>query len=49
MIICDTNIIIELFKNNDKVKSKIKIFGIDKLAISAISAGEFYFGSFNKE
>ena len=48
MIICDTNIIIELFKNNEKVKKKIQNIGISNLAVSAISAAEFIYGSFNK-
>jgi predicted nucleic acid-binding protein len=48
MVIIDTNIIIELIKNNPKIKQDIQRIGIDQLAISAITAGELYFGAFNQ-
>lgn len=48
MIICDTNVIIELFKNNEKIKAKIQEIGTKNLAISAISVAELYYGAFNK-
>ena len=48
MVICDTNIVIELFKNNQQVKDRFKEIGTNNLAISAITAGEFFFGAFNK-
>ncbi len=48
MVICDTNIVIELIKNNKEIKSKIKKIGTDNLAISAITVGELYYGAFNK-
>lgn len=48
MVICDTNILIELFKNNEKVKARTKEIGINNLAVSAVSIGEFYYGAFDK-
>ena len=48
MVICDTNILIELFKNNNTIKQKCIEIGIENLSISAITAGEFYFGALNK-
>ena len=48
MVICDTNIVIELFKNNQQVKDRVKEIGTNNLAISAITVGEFYFGAFDK-
>ena len=48
MVILDTNIVIELFKNNQNIKQKIKDIGTKNLAISAISVGEFYYGALNK-
>ncbi|MBS4029680.1 MAG: hypothetical protein KGZ58_13715 [Ignavibacteriales bacterium] len=49
MVLCDTNIVIELFKNNEQVKQKCRMIGFENLAISAITAGEFYFGALNKD
>ncbi len=49
MVICDTNIVIELFKNNLQVRDKFTEIGTNDLAISTVTAGEFYFGAFNKE
>jgi len=49
MVICDTNVVIELFKNNQKIKTKISKIGFNKLAVSAITVGELYFGAFNKK
>lgn len=48
MVVLDTNIIIELFKNNPSIKKTIQNIGINDLAISAITVGEFYFGAINK-
>ncbi len=45
MVILDTNIVIELFKNNQNIKQKIKDIGTKNLAISV---GEFYYGALNK-
>jgi predicted nucleic acid-binding protein len=38
----------ELIKNNLEIKQDIQKIGIDHLAISAITAGELYFGAFNQ-
>jgi len=48
VVILDTNIIIELIKNNLEIKQVIQEIGIDQLAISAITAGELYYGAFNQ-
>lgn len=48
MVVLDTNIIIELFKNTPGIKKTIQTIGINDLAISAITVGEFYFGAINK-
>ncbi len=48
MVILDTNIIIELFKNNNEIKKYIRNIGIENLSISIITVGELYFGAFNK-
>jgi predicted nucleic acid-binding protein len=48
MIILDTDVIIELFKNNPKIKEKIAGFNLDELAISVITAAEILHGAINK-
>lgn len=48
IVLCDTNILIELSKNNHLISQELKTIGSDNIAISAISAGEFIFGALNK-
>ncbi len=48
MIICDTNIIIELFKNNSTVIAECESIGYNNLALSVITAGELYHGALDK-
>lgn len=48
MILSDTNIIIEFYKNNSNVVKELRIIGVNNLAISVITQAELYFGAFNK-
>jgi len=48
MIICDTNIIIELYKNNSQIISELKQIGQENIVLSAITVAELYFGALNK-
>ncbi len=48
MILLDTNIIIELLKGNAETLQRITEFKNSKLAISAVTLMELYFGAFNK-
>lgn len=48
MILLDTNILIELYKDNPLVKTALEKQGVSNLAISAITAGELYFGARDK-
>lgn len=48
IILCNTNILIELSKNNADIKSELKRIGLHRIAVSAVSAGEFIFGALNK-
>ena len=48
MILCDTNIIIELLKGNGKLISYVEKLGLDTIAISSVTLMELYFGAFNK-
>lgn len=48
MILCDTNILIEFYKNNTQVIHELRCIGLNQLAISAITQAELYFGAVNK-
>ena len=47
-IIIDTNIIIEVLKNNKEVIRNIDSIGIEKMAVSCITVMELYYGALNK-
>lgn len=48
MILCDTNILIEFYKNNTSVVNEFRYIGLKYLAISVITEAELYYGAFNK-
>lgn len=48
MILCDTNILIEFYKNNREVDSVLRSVGYTNLSISVITQAELYFGALNK-
>lgn len=48
MILCDTNILIEFYKNNEQIISELRQIGADNLAVSAVSVAELYFGALDK-
>ena len=48
MVLCDTNIIIELFKGNKETISIVERIGINNISISSITEMELYFGALNK-
>jgi len=48
IILCDTNILIELFKNNAVIIKSLHEIGLKKIAISHVTVAELYFGAFNK-
>ena len=45
MILCDTNILIEFYKDNDAVIHALRGIGLPDLAVSVITIGELYFGA----
>ena len=49
MILCDTNIFIEVYKSNPDIISNLKSIGSDNLAVSIITKTELYFGARNKK
>ena len=48
IVLCDTNIIIELLKENQEVISNIRRIGIKSTYFSTITAAELYFGAMDK-
>lgn len=48
LVICDTNVLIEYFKNNKEIIHTIEKFGFNNAAISCVTVGEMYFGALNK-
>jgi predicted nucleic acid-binding protein len=49
VIICDTNILIELYKSNQTIISILQKIGEENIAISSVTAGELIFGALNKK
>ena len=48
MILCDTDIIIELYRNNEHIILELKEIGQQNIAISIITVGELFYGALNK-
>lgn len=48
LVLCDTNILIEFYKNNLVIVSELKTIGLYRLGISVITKAELYFGALNK-
>ena len=49
MILCDTNVLIEFYKNNPQITQSLRDIGPSQLAISVITQAELYFGALNKQ
>ena len=49
MILCDTDILVEFYKNAPEVIQELHHIGQDQLDISTITQAELYFGAINKE
>ncbi len=48
MILCDTNILIEFYKDNPQIRTSLREIGQINVAVSVITEAELYFGAFNK-
>lgn len=48
MILCDTNILIEEFKNNQEISAELRRIGRENLAVSVSTVAKLYFGAFDK-
>ena len=49
VVLCDTNVLIEFYKNNQKIVAALRDIGAENIAISAVTAGELLFGALNKK
>lgn len=49
LVLCDTNIIIEFYKNNPAIIAELKHIGQANIAVSVITAGELIYGAINKQ
>lgn len=48
IVLCDTNIIIELYKGNASVVKSLKAIGQENIVVSIITSGELLYGALNK-
>jgi predicted nucleic acid-binding protein len=49
LVLCDTNIIIEFYKENPGVIKNLRAIGQRNMAVSIITAGELLYGALNKK
>jgi tRNA(fMet)-specific endonuclease VapC len=49
IILCDTNILIEFYKQNSKVIRNLRAIGQENMAISIVTVSELLFGALNKK
>jgi predicted nucleic acid-binding protein len=42
MILCDTNILIEFYKNNPQITQELRQLGLNQLTISVVTQAELY-------
>jgi predicted nucleic acid-binding protein len=50
MVLCDTNIFIEIYRRNDAVRSIVRDrIGYDSIAVSDVTRAELFYGAFNRK
>lgn len=49
LVLCDTNILIEFYRNNARILTELRKIGQSNIAISVVTAGELIYGAFNKQ
>lgn len=49
IVLCDTDVMIEFYRNNSLIISELKKIGQQNIAISIITAGELIYGALNKK
>lgn len=48
MILCDTNIFIEVYRSNAVIRSELEKIGYDNIVISDVTRAELFYGAINK-
>ena len=48
MLLCDTNIFIEIYRNNPEMENKLNCIGIGNIVISDVTKAELFIGAKNK-
>ena len=48
LVLCDTNVIIEFYKENAEIIESLKSIGQNAIALSVVISGELLFGALNK-
>ncbi|MBX2928486.1 MAG: type II toxin-antitoxin system VapC family toxin [Saprospiraceae bacterium] len=48
IVLCDTNVVIEFYKNNTAIVAELRKIGQANLAVSFVTAGELIYGAINK-
>jgi tRNA(fMet)-specific endonuclease VapC len=49
LILCDTDILIEFFRNNESVAVQLSAIGEERIFISIVTVCELYYGALNKQ
>ena len=49
IVLCDTDVIIEFYRNNPNVIAELKKIGQQNITVSTITAGELMYGALNKK
>jgi tRNA(fMet)-specific endonuclease VapC len=49
MILCDTNILIEIYRNNTQIIEVVKRIGQENIAVSDVTCAELLYGARNKK
>jgi predicted nucleic acid-binding protein len=48
MVLCDTNIFIEIYRQNVSVRAVLEKIGYDNIVVSDVTRAELYYGAINK-
>jgi len=49
VVLCDTDVIIEFYRNNPTIISELNKIGQENIAVSTVTAGELIYGALNKK
>ena len=48
MVLCDTNIFIEIYRRNDTIRAVLERIGYNNIVISDVTRAELFYGAINK-